>query len=311
MQAVRVANTKSLTRDQWIEVRRRGIGGSDMAAICGLNPWRSPMHVYLDKLQAAPEQEDNEAMYFGRVLEDVVAKEFKDRNKARIQRVNAVLRHKDKPFLLANVDRLVLDREAGNSILEIKTTSAYRAKDWAEGAPDHVKIQAMHYLGVTGLENAFIAALIGGQKYVQYVIERDEETIEYLQKIAADFWALVEQRTPPELDGSDSSTGVLNFLYPESQAGLEIELPDEAAQLLRDYDYAAEKVKEWGDAKDRAANELKALLGEAETGRYGDRKVSWKSVQTTRLDTKALKAKLPEVYEAYTATSSSRRFTVK
>lgn len=310
MQALRVVSTTDLERDDWLQVRRQGLGGSDIAAIAGLNPWKSPMAVYLDKINELPEQPDNERMYWGRVLEDVVAREFQSRTSHRVQRVNAVLQHPKYHMLLANIDRKVFDGK-GNGVLEIKTTGAWNAKEWEEKVPDWVMVQLQHYLGVTGLRHGYVAALIGGNQYIQYEIPRDDEVIGYLQKIALDFWKLVENKTPPEIDGSQASADVLDMLYPQSAKGQEVMLPSSALELIAEYEQAKADEKAAKERKDAAANKIKLLMGEGETGKVGNRVATWKSYNRTDLDSKKLKTDMPDIWERYATSSSQRRFLIK
>jgi putative phage-type endonuclease len=318
MQAVRIASTADMPRDEWLSIRRRGIGGSDIAAIAGLNPWRSPMQVYLEKIRAIPEEPENEAMYWGKVLEQVVADEFARRNGLKVQRVNAVLQHPKYPIFLANIDRLVKDKPKGDAVLEIKTTSSYGAKEWEDEkepgkvkVPDWAMVQLQWYLSITGLKRGFLAALIGGQKYVQAEVERDDEAIGYLHQIALDFWKLVENRTPPEMDGSEAAREVVNLLYPVAQESRIVDLPPEALELIAEYETAKEEEKAAAERKEAAANKLKLLLGEAEKGRIGDRLVVWRNISPVRLDTKSLKEEMPEIYQKYAKPSPYRKFEVK
>lgn len=304
-----LVSTLDMDRDQWLEHRRRGIGGSDAAAIAGLNPWKSPIEVYLEKIGEMPEPEDNERMYWGRVLEDVVAREFTERTGKRVRRRNAILHHPEHTFMTANVDRVLVGEKVG---LECKTTSEYAKGDWeGEEVPDHYILQCQHYMAVTGYKGWWIAALIGGNKFVYKYIERDEDIIDYLIQIESDFWQLVENRTPPAVDGSESSDMVLKMLYPESEPDTETTLPSEAETLIGEYELAAAEEKDAKSRKDEAANKLKALLGEYEVGKAGDRLVTWKTVNSSRLDTKALKAAHPEIYQEFAKKSSYRRFGIK
>lgn len=309
MQAEVLVPTLNMEREEWLKHRRRGIGGSDAAAIAGLNPWRSPVAVWLEKTGQLQEQEDSEVMYWGRMLEDLVAQEFMVRTGKKVRRRNAILQHPEYPFMLANVDRLVVGEKAG---LECKTTSEWRRNEWEEDRiPDECLVQAQHYMAVTGYRGWWIAALIGGNKFIYKYIERDEEIINYLIQIETEFWRMVENKTPPAVDGSKSSTEVLKILYPESEPDTEIVLPAEAEVLIEEYELAAAEEKKAKERKEEAANKLKALLGEYETGRIGDRLVSWKTVRSNRLDSKALKAAHPEIYQEFARESSHRRFSIK
>ena len=308
--AVQLTNTLNIPREEWLKARRCGIGGSDAAAIAGLNKWKSPITVYLEKIGEI-QSEAGEAAYWGIMLEDIIAREFSRQTGLKVQRRNAILQHPEYPFMLANLDRVIIDKKQGRGVLEIKTTSAYNKSAWDDDrVPDEYLIQVQHYLAVTGYQYAYIAVLIGGQQYQHKYIPRDEEIINYLIRIESDFWQMVENRTPPEMDGSQASTDVLNILYPASDPKSEIILPDEALNLIEEYKAAQAEEKAAKERKEAAANKLKALLGECETGRIGEHKVTWKTVSSSRLDTKKLKAEHPDIYKQYAKTSEYRRFTV-
>ena len=310
MKANVLIRTNDIDRETWLKYRRKGIGGSDAAAIAGLNPWRSPIEIYLDKIGELPEQqEDNEKMYWGRILEDVIAKEFTNRTGKKVRRKNAILQHPEHKFMLANIDRELIGEKVG---LECKTASEYMKDEWKDDkVPEQYILQCQHYMAVTGYQGWWIAALIGGNKFIYKYIERDEEIISYLIQIESEFWEMVENKTPPAVDGSKSSTEVLQILYPESEPDTETTLPSNAEDLIVAYERAAAEEKAAKERKEEAANKLKALLGEYETGRIGDRLVSWKTVRSYRLDSKALKAAHPEIYQEFARESSYRRFSIK
>lgn len=307
-----LVSTQTMTRNDWLDWRRRGIGGSDAAAIAGLNPWKSPMAIWLDKTGQIEPEEAGEAAYWGNVLESVVADEFKERTGFYVQRRNAILQHTDYPWMLANVDRLFRDAEGNWGVLECKTTSEWGRKNWAEDeVPAYYLIQVQHYLAVTGYEYGYIAVLIGGNQYKHYKVVRDEEIIQYLIDIEKDFWQLVETNTPPAFDGSDSSSEVLKKLYPKATLGLEVMLPSTAQELIEMYEQASAEEKAAVTKKDEAGNKLKALLGDAEVGVLGDRKVSWKNINSTRFDSTKFKKDHQALYEEYSKESSYRRFDVR
>lgn len=313
MGAVVLANTVNMPREEWLELRRRGIGGSDAAAIAGLNRWRSPVAVWLEKTGQVEPEEPGEAAYWGAKLEDIVAEEFAQRTGFKIRRRNAILAHPEYPFMIANVDRIIVDKEHGNGILECKTTSEYRKDEWAGGKiPDEYMIQVQHYLAVTGYGYAYIAVLIGGNKFHYQRIERDDELIGYLIKIERDFWRLVEENTPPPMDGSAAATELLARLYPTAQPDSCINLPPEAEELIAEYEAAKAEETAAAERRQAAENKLKALLGEHEVGLIGGvPRVVWKTVTQSRVDTKRLRAEHPEIYEKYATTSTYRRFMLK
>ncbi|MDA1651006.1 YqaJ viral recombinase family nuclease [Bacillus cereus group sp. TH160LC] len=311
MQAKVLVNTLNMDHTQWLQARTQGIGGSDVSAIAGLNKWKSAVQVFLEKTQAI-EKEDiqSEAAYFGNVLEEVVAKEFAKRTDLKVQRRNAILQHPEYPWMLANVDRLIVGEKVG---LECKTASEYFKKEWKdEEVPAAYLLQCQHYMAVTGYEAWWIAVLIGGNKFVHKKIERDEELIQYLIDIEKDFWLNnVEKNEPPMFDGSDASTELLKHLYPESIADSFVSLGKQEELLIEARDQVEREIKVLKEQKAEYENKIKAKLGTNEVGGTENYKVQWKSYTTVRFDNKRFKAEHPDLYEQYAKESISRKFTVK
>lgn len=309
MTAVRLVSTHNMDRSEWLSVRTRGIGGSDIAAIAGVSPWATPLSVYLDKIGEAPEQEETEAMRWGTILEDVVAREYARRHpEYTIRRVNAVLQHPEVPYFIGNIDREI--RRAGHPpmLLEIKTTSAWNAGRWRDDVPDHVMCQVQWYLGILGWQTAVVAVLIGGRDYREIEIARDDEIIRYLQQIGRRFWEQhVVPRIPPAPEAADAET--VDAMYPASN-GQEIDLTVLAQEVLAEYDEALAAEHAARERRQAAEARLKQLLGEYERAVVGTRRVSWPTVVTRRLDTAALRADHPDIYEQYVRETTYRRFTV-
>lgn len=306
--AVVLSSTLNMERSEWLEIRKQGIGGSDASSVAGLNPWRSPIEVYLDKIGEMPELEDNELMYWGRVMEDVVAKEFEVRTGKRVRRRNAILVHPEHSFMYANVDRLIVGERVG---LECKTTSEYAKNQWeGDSVPEHYILQCQHYMAVTGYEGWWIAVLIGGNKFRYKYIPRDEDIINYLIQIESEFWEMVVNRTPPAVDGSESSSDVLKLLYPTSKPDAEMMLSSEAKDLIFDYEKASVDEKSAKSRKAEAGNKLKAMLGEYERGVIGDRKITWKSISSNRLDGTGLKKAYPAIHAEFYVPKKHRRLTI-
>ncbi|WP_270607737.1 YqaJ viral recombinase family protein [Bacillus mobilis] len=311
MQAKVLVNTLNMDHDQWLQARIQGIGGSDVSAVAGLNKWKSAVQVFLEKTQAV-EKEDtqSEAAYFGNVLEEVVAKEFSKRTDLKVQRRNAILQHPEYPWMLANVDRLIVGERVG---LECKTASEYLKKEWEdEEVPAAYLLQCQHYMAVTGYEAWWIAVLIGGNKFVHKKIERDEELIQYLIDIEKDFWLNnVEQNEPPMFDGSDASTELLKHLYPESIADSFVSLGKQEELLIEARDQVDREIKVLQEQKAEYENKIKAKLGTNEVGGTENYKIYWKSYTTNRFDSKRFKLEHPDLFEQYVKETNSRKFTVK
>ncbi len=185
---------REASREEWLQFRRSGIGGSDMGAILGLNPWRSVLDVWLDKTSdEEPEEEQSEYAYWGTVLEAVVADEFQRRTGMKVRRCNYTLRSIEHPFMLANIDRELVGIDEG---LECKTASAYKEAEWkGDLVPDSYYVQCQHYMAVTGYKAWWIACLIGGNQFVYKRIERNDEFIAQLIEAGRQFWELVEKKT--------------------------------------------------------------------------------------------------------------------
>lgn len=311
MQAEVLMMTTDMSRDEWLKARRNGIGGSDAAAIAGLNKWKSPVGVYLDKVGQAPDEDSaGEAAYWGNVMEDIVAQEFSKRTGLKVRKRNAILKHPEHSFMLANVDRLIVGKREG---LECKTASEYLKDLWeGEDIPASYLLQCQHYMAVTGYEAWHIAVLIGGNKFVYKKVERDEELIKYLIKIEKDFWEEhVLKENPPMFDGSDASVDLLKALYPESEPDTEIMLPADTNTYLEALDQVNADLKELETKKKEYENKIKALMGDNEKAFAGERIVTWKSITSNRFDSKGFSSEYPDLYNKFTKQSSHRRFAVK
>lgn len=313
MSAVRLVDTREMKRAEWLAARSRGIGGSDAAAIAGLNPWRSPIQVYMEKTGQSPDEDvASEAAYWGTVLEDVIAQEFSRRTGLKVARVNAILQHPGHAWMIGNLDRRIVGAPEGPGVLECKTASAYARDDWeGDKVPPHYMIQVQHYLAVTGWQYGYLALLMGGRDFRIIRIERDEELIGHLIEIEAEFWGRVERQDPPDFDGSEASSELLARLYPEATPESTVDLPATAELLITDYELAKAEEAAAAERKEAAANRLKALLGEAERGYARQHVITWKQVVSGRFDARALKADHPDLHDKYLRENSYRRFTIQ
>ena len=232
-------NTKVLgydNEDDWHELRAKRIGGSDVGAILGVNPYKSIVDVYVDKTEGS-DFKGNNATYWGHVLEGTVLKEFSNRHKELI--VYEVPYSVVNDFLIANLDGALKDKETGDyGVLEIKTTSLWNKKDWEDDViPQYYYAQVQHYLMLTGYKFAYIAVLIGGQQYKEFKIERSEEDINLIRNKATEFYQEnLLKKIPPMPDGSDA---YMNYL---KQKALEIE-NNEVIEFA-DLEEKAAKIKE-------------------------------------------------------------------
>jgi putative phage-type endonuclease len=262
-------------REAWLAERRKGIGGSDAAAIAGLDRYRSPYQVWLDKTGLAPDDgKAGEAAEWGNRLEPIVAEVVTERTGIVLADPPGPYQHPDHPFMLGNVDRLAVHPDRGEGIYEGKTVGVWSADEWDDdGVPDRYVLQGQHYLAVTGLPWVLYGCLIGGQKLVTRWVERDDELIGQLTEIEAEFWERVETKTPPPVDGTQATTDLLSRLY-AVQAGKVVTVDPKAVEelvVVRDAAKAAEK-----EAKEAAAevdNRLRLMIADAEVAVDGDGRV--------------------------------------
>ncbi|WP_161877887.1 YqaJ viral recombinase family nuclease [Alkalibacterium sp. MB6] len=310
----KITDTRELTRYDWLRERRKGIGGSDVATILGLNKYQSPYQLWLDKTAQIEidDSEASEAAYWGNQLEDLVATEFSDRTGKKVRRANKMFHHPKYPFLVANIDRDVVGEDA---ILECKTASVYLADRWeGEDIPEQYICQVQHYLNVLDREYAYIAVLIGGQRFVWKKVERDQELINIIQERLIDFWEVnVNQKIPPAIDGSDSTEEYIKERYAKSETGKEITLKKDIDDLLDQREELQETKKVVETSIKEIDNMIKFELGEkeAEIGIAPRHIVTWKPIESTRIDSKRIKEESPELFEKYSKTTIYKKLTIK
>lgn len=300
-----------MTHQEWLYERTKGIGGSDASIILGLNKWKTPFELWLEKTgQSNLEDSAGEAAYFGNILEDVVAKEFEVRSGKKVRRNNFMLRHPEHEFINANIDRKVVGEDA---LLECKTASAYLAKDWEDDEiPDAYMIQVQHYLGVTGYAHAYIAVLVGGQRFIWKDIKRDEELIQMIFDAEVHFWNHhVLGNIPPALDGSSAAEEFLKERYKKTDPDKIVDLSFSYKEKIDNYLELKQSIKQLGKLAKETENQIKLELEEAETGFVKDYQVNWKPIVANRVDSKLLKSKYPDVYRSVLKQSQYRKFNVE
>jgi len=306
-----LVDTNNLSKEEWLTWRKKGIGGSDVAAICGISKYKSAVELWLEKTGQIEPKESGEAAYWGTIMEPVIRQEFTLRTNLNVRLVPSILQHPDLSFMLANLDGVVDDPICGECVFEAKTSSQFKQEQWADSIPEEYMLQLQHYMTVTGFQRAFIAVLIGGNQFRYKIVERDDELIELIIKLEKHFWHCVTTNTPPEMDGTEASSALLNRLYPVSNFRTQLLLPPEASSLIKQFEIAKAKEKEASEMKDEAGNKLKAQLGDNKSGVVNGRTVTWKSISSEKFNSKLLQEKEPEVYKKYLYTSKFRRFSIK
>ena len=318
--AKRLINTKNLSHDKWLEIRKQGIGSSDAAAACSIHPYLSMLELWMIKTGRMQSNLDDSIdgyapLYWGNTLEPMVAKYYQEHTGNKVRRVNAILQHPDPDnhFMLANLDYAVTGNDEVQ-ILECKTTGEHGTKLWKNGVPLYVTCQVQHQLAVTGKAAAHICVLLCGHEAKIYKVERDERLIASIMEHERLFWQYVQTDTPPAPDHSASAARALKQLYPKPEPASKIDFSGDARvnklfdELISYRDYM-QKLQE---RHDKVKHQLQSLIKNNEVAVFSSGTISWKrSKDSVSLDTKAVTKAHPKLLEQFNKTrQGSRRFVI-
>jgi putative phage-type endonuclease len=320
-------------RADWLRWRREGIGSSDAAAIAGLDPWRGPMSVYLDKvgeLDLDDQDGKHEYQRWGQLLEPAMVDEFQNRTDLYVTRRQAALVHPEHAWMRATVDGIVVETRTVEAfkrgvdvdadpehqplgLYEAKTSAEFKSGDWKQGVPENYRLQVQHQLGVTGLDHAWVAVLHGGNRFMIYELEREQRVIDLLVRIEGTFWREnVLARRPPDVDGRESSTDAIREAFRRVEVGKVLELGPQGATLLDNLRFAKEAVAAAERQEHQAQQALMLALGDAEAGSIEGRlAVTWKQHKRTSIDVETLRNQEPDVARRFEQTTSYRQLRLQ
>ena len=333
-----LVSTEGLPEKDWLEYRRRGIGGSDAAAILGISPFATARDLYYDKLKIVPfdDSESNwVAKKMGHLLEDLVAEIFHVKTGYRIYQIKKMFYHPVHTFMLADIDYFVELPKGRTAILEIKTTN-YNAKDhwWSENGQEIVPLnyeaQGRHYMAVMNIDEVFYCCLYGNNEDEVIIrhIDRDHDYEEELIALERDFWENhILTGTPPPYteDGDLILNSVRRHFGPADPSAPELILEGNMALLIprylelqaqrnaekRNYEHIEAEMR-------RLQGRIVAEMGRSCTavcqGREAAYSISYKPVRKSGIskdNLQRLQAQHPDIYEQYVTVSESRRFYVK
>lgn len=312
--ALKLVKTSELDRQQWLAVRQQGIGSSDAAAAVGLNPYKSPLELWMEKtgrdadLPKSDPSDDTTPTYWGTLLEPLVAAQYSRRTGNRVRRVNAVLQHPTEAWMLANLDREVVGAP-DVQVLECKTAGLNGARLWKEGVPEYVQLQVMHQLAVTGKDAADVAVLICGQELQVHRITRDDDMIRHLIQLEREFWEFVRAETPPPADGSESADRALRALYPRD-TGSTVDLRGdlEMAAVLSDLVSIRALLEEQAKREAQLKQRIQERMREATKALFDAGTVTWRrSKDSTSIDVERLARDHPELAQALAVPKAGSR----
>jgi len=304
------------TRDDWLDWRRQGIGASDVAAICGLSRFGSPMSVFVDKCELGAPRTETKPMKWGQLHEPMLARAFEEETGLHVLHPQTLVVDETVSWRRCTLDGLVAesadvslaDHEAFLGLCEIKCSSDFGWDD----LPDEYKVQIQWQMGVAGFERCWVPVLHQGNNdriYGPYDFE--PRSFAALCSIVDRFYTEhIATQSPPPADGSDATTEALKAAFSEG-LGEPVELDDALLDIARQWPAAKQRVKEAEAEVDRIENELRAALGDHAIG--GPRVdgdivpiVTWKPQTTARIDTKALRAAHPSIAEEFSTSTISR-----
>lgn len=324
---VKVVSTIKQDNDEagWLNARSKGIGGSDVGPIMGVSPFTSAKQIYFRKTgqyqdAVNPGNEAKDRMHFGHMLEPIVAKEYEKRTGKTVIDIGVTVCKKDKPWALANIDRLEIEEyydfefgamEKAVAVLECKTSSEYMDDHWKEGKiMDTYHYQLQWYLYVLGLPKGSFACLVGGNKFYIYDVYYDKELVEdHILPAVEKFWFYnVANMIEPEAKENDEE--LLAAIYSEVVKGSEVVLEasmDEVAESLQE---VKNNIKVLEANKNELQNKLKDALKNIEIGYTDNFTIKWSPQVQQRVDTDKLKTVYPDVYADCVKTISFRKMTV-
>ena len=321
--AIKKIPTKNMSREDWLKERKKGIGGSDVACVLGLNKYKSAFALYNEKKSEELEDFDNEAMRVGRDLEEYVASRFTELSGIKVRHENAILINEDFPFIRANVDRLCVGVKAG---LECKTANTWNAKNFGKGEfPVNYYAQCVAYMAVTGLPDWYLAVLVMGKEFKVYKLTRDKDCdcpewcecavyvgadeIEALVEACRDFWCEhIEKNVPPAVFNSNDEA-ITEACNPDS--GQEIDMTGYLDKLTELTDLKRQ-IDELTAQKKQLEGEIKMFMGDCGKGYADGYKVSFTKQSRTTYDVRRFIEDNPNIdLEPYKKVSESTRLTIK
>lgn len=295
-----------LTESQLID-RKRGIGGSDAAAVCGMSKWMTPLDVYIDKTSEEIKEIDNKYVYWGNMLEPIVAQQYSiETGKSLSGSVSA--QSKEYPFMLANVDSTISD----GGILECKTADARMSKQWGEigtdSFPDEYLLQCAHYAIVFDAPYVDLAVLIGGNDFRIYTYQRNKNLEKSIIDKEKEFWEEnVLKMIPPPPQNVDDLTKIA-----KTNGNMKI-VNDSIKKLLHELQNIESTIKNFEEKKDTISFSVKEIIGDHDglIDEYGIHLATWKIQQANRFDTTLFKKAHPDIYKKFSKQSTSRVFRLR
>lgn len=302
----------NMSEEEWLEQRRKSIGGSDAGTILGLNEYSSPYSLWAEKTgKVIPEDiSDKEAVRLGNDLEDYVAKRWCEKTGKKLRRDNNFVYNSDYPFAHVQADRLVVGEDAG---FEAKTTSSWEILEQCrEGKyPARWYCQCVHGMMVTGYKKWYLGVLVLGKGFYDFVIDRDDAEILALATTEEAFWHNVTSNTPPSLDGSEATQEALRTILKDS-IDSSVDLTG-VSMHLHVYSQLKDRIKEMEKELAEHQAYIMQYMGSASKGTYDKYSVSYRTQYRRNFDREAFERVYGPISATFFKETTSRPFklTVK
>ena len=293
-----------IDREQFLASRKKGLGGSDIAAILGISPWSTPLDIYLEKITDSISGSDNEALARGNRAESYVLDSYEADTGSILERSPYTLQDKEYPFLFANIDAKLKDK---NIIVEAKTTSDF-VSEW-DDIPQYYKTQVAHYAYITNAERVHVPVLFSKWQYKCFTYERDIKFEKEIRTKAMWFWINhVKKKIPPDPINIDD----INNLYPTSKLKSEIVASPIIYESVNALKSLQEEIKQKQEAYSSVSKDVKEFIKDNEILMHEDKQlITWKNQTSSRFDSKSFATDYPELYNQYKKESNSRTFRIK
>ena len=336
-QPIVLVDTTNLSREDWLAYRKQGIGGSDVAAMLGISPFRTARDLYYDKLgiaSAVDEEVNWVQLEVGNLLEPLVARIFEKKTGLKVYKRKAMFRHPRYPWMLADLDYLVDLPDGKPAILEIKTTN-YNARDnwWYNGqeiVPPYYETQGRHYMAVMNINRVYFCCLYGNREdeAIIRLLDRDAFCEDELITLEDIFWhENILARNPPEYteNGNMILESLKRQLGPSEKDAPPVQFSLPQYRLIRRYEVLQEEKKRYDAGNKEIEEELSQIkarlveaMGNSCSATYdtsdGGYLVTFNPVRKAGIskeNLERLKAVHPEIYREYVTTQTSRRFNIK
>lgn len=307
-------STKGMPKIEWLLERQKGIGGSDVAAVMGVNPWRTALDVYYEKISEEPiERPETLPMKYGRYVEGIVAKFYAEQSGNIVHNDNKIRIHPKYNFLRANIDRIIITEGKFPGILEVKSTSFQGLKKWDDGDyPLPAWLQMQHYFGVSGYDWGAFAIIADNREFRVFNVHPDKELIALIEEGMIKFWQNhVMKRIPPP----PCTVNEVYKLYPNSDPSKTITCDESTAAAINRLKDVRESLKPLENEKESLETEIKCFMKDAETltDMRGNQLITWKQSRGfLKLNDKKLAEEEPEIYQRYCEQiPGNRRFLIK